>query len=108
MANTKKTPKTIKKRAPEIEEEEIEDIEIEDSAEEESSQIDVTKETKVAREQQLVSVSFTRNISPPPQIGHWVGMKELGVAGVRTGEQYKVPRYVAEALHDAKAVVIAH
>lgn len=105
MTDTKKTPKTIKKRAPETEEEEIE---LEDSAEEESSQIDVTKETRIAREQQLVNVSFTRNISPPPQIGHWVGMKELGVAGVRTGEQYKVPRFVAEALHDAKAVVIAH
>jgi hypothetical protein len=54
----------------------------------------------------LVVIVVTKEIEPPPIIGHYRMGYELGVTKLIPQHPYKVPRRVAEVMVDAKKAII--
>lgn len=48
----------------------------------------------------------SRVIDPAPRVGNWKAMDVLKVTRLQQGQQYPMPRHVAQILQDAKAGTI--
>lgn len=99
-----KSPKVVSKKPNPVvdEEEEIEEIDETDETSEE--QVDLAEEMKGHK--QMVTISVTRLLDPPPIIGTWIGAHETQVKMWKPGEKYRVPYDVAMHLSDANAVIV--
>lgn len=69
--------------------------------------IDAVAKVEVRKENNdLVQVTVFSDIEPPPHIGKWKGSDELKVTKLVAKGTYKVPRFVANAMVDAKRAAI--